>query len=79
MNLVVAIQQPIVKAIRRLSSKYFHDTLNNLREIRFFLLNETAPYEIEMLFLYDGDSENPPLTAEEDARLTNWMDGVLNA
>jgi len=77
-ELVIAVQQPIVKAIRRLSSKDpLHITLDNLREIRFFLLNDTVPYEIEMLFLFDGDSENPPLTDEDAARLANWMDIVL--
>jgi len=79
-ELVTAIQQPVVNAIRRLHSKDpLHDTLDNLREIRFLLLNETAPYQIEMLFLFDGDSENPPLTDEEAARLANWMDIVVKA
>jgi hypothetical protein len=79
-QLVIAIQQPIVNAIRRLPLKDpLHDTLDNLREIRFLLLNETVPYHIEMLFLFDGDSENPPLTDEEAARLANWMDIVVKS
>ncbi len=77
-EIVTAVQQPVVKAIRRLPTKDpLHNTLDNLREIRFFLLNEAAPYEIEMLFLFDSDSENSPLTDEEAARLANWMDVVL--
>jgi hypothetical protein len=79
-ELVVAIQQPVVNGIRRLSSHDpLQDILDNLREIRFLLLNETAPYEIEMLFLFDEDSENPSLTNEEAARLANWMDMVLKS
>lgn len=79
-ELVIAIQQPIVNAIRKLSSgDPLHDTLDSLREIRFFLQNETAPYQIEMLFLFDGDSENPPFTYEEAARLGNWMDVILKS
>lgn len=79
-ELVIAIQQPVVNAIRKLSSgDPLHDTLDSLREIRFFLLNETAPYQIEMLFLFDGDSEKPPFTYEEAARLGNWMDVILKS
>ncbi|HEU5374430.1 MAG TPA: hypothetical protein VFV38_03240 [Ktedonobacteraceae bacterium] len=79
-ELVIAIQQPVVNGIRKLSSgDPLHDTLDSLREIRFFLLNETAPYQIEMLFLFDGDSEKPPFTYEEAARLGNWMDVILKS
>ncbi|HYU75566.1 MAG TPA: hypothetical protein VEL31_23090 [Ktedonobacteraceae bacterium] len=79
-ELVTSIQQPVVNAIRRLSAKDpLHNIFDNLREIRFLLLNETVPYQIEMLFLFDGDSENPPLTDEEAARLANWMDIVLKS
>ncbi len=79
-ELVTAIQQPVVNAIRRLRlTDPLQDTLDNLREIRFFLLNETAPYEIEMLFLSDKDSETPPVTDEEAARLGDWMDRVLRS
>ncbi|HLG63251.1 MAG TPA: hypothetical protein VKY19_15035 [Ktedonosporobacter sp.] len=77
-EIVMAVQQPVVKAIRQLSAKDpLHNTLDNLREIRFFLLNDAVPYEIEMLFLFDGDSENSPLTDEETARLANWIDRAL--
>ena len=77
-EIVMAVQQPVVKAIRQLPAKDpLHNTLDNLREIRFFLLNDAAPYEIEMLFLFDGDSENSPLTDEEAARLANWIDRAL--
>jgi len=79
-ELVTAIQQPVVNAIRRLSSKdSLHDTLDTLREIRFLLLSETVPFQIEMLFLFDGDSENAPLSDEEAARLANWIDVVLKS
>lgn len=78
-ELVIAIQQPVVNAIRKLSSEDpLHDILDNLREIRFFLLNEIAPYQIEMVFLFDGDSENPP-TYEEAARLGNKIDIILQS
>lgn len=79
-DLVIAIQQPVVNAIRKLPpGDPLHDTLDSLREIRFFLLNETAPYQIEMLFLFDGESEHPPCTYEEAARLGNWMDIQLKS
>jgi hypothetical protein len=77
-DLVVTIQQPIVNAIRRLPSKDpLQETLDNLREVRFLLLNEAAPYQIEMLFLFDADSENLSLTVEGAARLANWVDSIL--
>lgn len=79
-ELVIAIQQPVVNAIRKLSSEDpLHSTLDNLREIRFFLLNEGAPYQIEMLFLFDEDSEPSPFTYEEAAKLGNWIDVILKS
>jgi hypothetical protein len=42
-------------------------------------LNENAPYQIEMLFLVDGESEDPPVTDEAAARLASWMDRVLKS
>ena len=77
-ELVTAIQQPVVEAIRRLKpTDPLQDTLDNLREIRFVLVNETAPYQVGMLFLYDVDSQTPPPTYEEAANLGDWMDTVL--
>lgn len=79
-ELVIALQQPVVNAIRKLPpGDLLHDTLDSLREIRFFLLNETAPYQIEMLFLFDGESGHPPFTYEEAARLGNWMDRTVKS
>src|SRR5579875_3022837 len=77
-ELVAAIQQPIVNAIRKLRvTDPLHEVLDNLREIRFLLLNDAEPFQVEMLFLVDSDSAVPSPTEEDAAILANWINNVL--
>lgn len=77
-DLVIAVQQPVVKAVGKLrQTNPLHHTLDSIREVRFFLHNEAAPYQVEILFLYDKENEATLMNEEEVARLGNWLATVL--
>jgi hypothetical protein len=73
-----AVQRPIVDAIRRLkATDEIQSILDGVREVRFVLRNQAAPYEVELLFMREEDGAAPPVTDEDAATLAAWMDNVL--
>jgi hypothetical protein len=78
-RLVQAVQQPVAKAVAKLAARDDRRRiLASIREILYFVHNDAAPYEIEMLFLREEGPDGPVDVSPEDAAtLIGWIDKVL--
>lgn len=78
-NLVNAVQKPVVKAIEKLRPTHpFHNILDGIEEVLFFLVKDVPPYQIVLLFIRGERSEMPQVSDEQAAELAGWMSSVLN-
>lgn len=78
-NLVVAVQRPIVDAVRKLRpSDERLQVLEGIREILFVLQDDGPPYQVELWFLANEATEVPRPDEEAAARLAGWIAEVLD-
>jgi hypothetical protein len=75
-DLVDAIQKPIVAAVDELLSKDgpLVRVLDRVAEIRFGIAGGERPWTVHLVLIVD---ERDELTAEEEAELAGWLDGVF--
>ncbi len=73
-----AVQKPIVKSIQKLGkTNDLHRVFNGIWEIRFFLRNDSKPYQVVMLFLRSERNDAPSVGDEDAAKLGNWIEQTL--
>ncbi|HKN58919.1 MAG TPA: hypothetical protein VJV97_08695 [Gemmatimonadaceae bacterium] len=75
-DLVDAIQKPIVSAVDGLVKKDdpLSRVFNRVVEIRFAIASAKPPWTVHLVMMIDEGDE---LTAEEEAELAGWLDGIL--
>ncbi len=78
-RIVLAVHKPIVKAIEKLKdTDPIHRTLDGIREIRYRLRTDQAPYQVEMLLMREEDETGAAVREEEASNLAGWLADKLD-